>query len=109
MKKILTAIWSWIVAAFKTLLHWILSAYEWFVGLIDKVRRNRLYHFIAGLIIAVVAALIFHIEWSIVPVIFIGFAKEFIDEWRANAFDWLDLLATVAGGLVVWVCQLIGG
>ncbi len=94
---------------FKKILEWIRSAYEWFVGLINKVRRDRLYHFIAGLMIAAVAALCFHITWAIVPVIFAGFIKEFIDSWRGQQFDWIDLLATVLGGAFIWVCQLIGG
>ena len=94
---------------FKKILDWILKAYDWFVGLLGKIRRDRLYHFIAGLLIAVPCALIFHIEWAIVPAFFAGFIKEFIDLWRDGNFDWLDLLATTAGGAFVWICQLIGG
>jgi len=109
MKDFFKSIWTWIVNAFKTLLQWLLGAYDWFVGLLNKIRRDRLYHFIAGLIFAVIAALVFHIEWAIVPVFFIGFIKEFIDLWRDGNFDWIDLLATVLGGAIVWICQLIGG
>ena len=35
------------------------------------------------------------------PVLFVAFIKEFIDVWQDGNFDWIDLLATVLGGLVV--------
>ena len=47
--------------------------------------------------------------WCFWPVIAIGFIKEFIDNWKEGGeFDWIDLLATVLGGLVIAVFALIG-
>ena len=88
--------------------NFIYKIWNWFISLINKVRRDRLYHFIAGLIIGAFCAMVLHIEWAIVPVFFAGFIKECIDSWQDGNFDWIDLLATVAGGAVIWIFQLIG-
>lgn len=92
----------------KMLLGWILAAYDWLVGLLGKVRRDRLYHFIAGLIIGAFCAMVLRIEWAWWPVLMVAFIKELIDRWRDGNFDWVDLLATVSGGLLIWLFQLLG-
>lgn len=81
--------------------------WNWFVGLLNKVRRDRLYHFIAGLLVALFCLFVLkmYFFW---PVIFVAFVKEFIDRWVDGNFDWIDLLATIFGSLVVqvfvWLC-----
>ena len=70
----------------KKILAWLLAAYNWFVGLLNKVRRDRLYHFIAGLMLAAIFVLVLPTEWAIVPVFFIAFIKEFIDLWQDGNF-----------------------
>ena len=35
------------------------------------------------------------------PFLFAGFVKEFIDQWRRQAFDCVDLAATMVGGLLI--------
>lgn len=77
--------------------------WNWLVGLLNKVRRDRLYHFIAGMIAAAFCLIILKMYVCIWPVLFVAFIKEFIDVWQDGNFDWIDLLATVLGGLVVQV------
>ena len=93
----------------KKILAWLLAAYNWFVGLLNKVRRDRLYYFIAGLMLAAIFVLVLPTEWAIVPVFFIAFIKEFINLWRDGNFDWVNLLATCLGGAYIWGLQMIGG
>ena len=75
--------------------------WNWFVGLLDKIRRDRLYHFIAGMIAAMVCLFVFKMYFCVWPVVFLGFLKECIDSATDGNFDWIDLLATVLGGLVL--------
>ena len=89
--------------------NFIFKIWNWLVGLLNKVRRDRLYHFICGLIIAAFCAMVLHVEWAWWPVLIVAFIKEFIDLWQDGNFDVVDLLATVVGGLVIWAFQLIGG
>ncbi|MBQ3812897.1 MAG: hypothetical protein II841_04955 [Bacteroidales bacterium] len=93
----------------KKIVGWILAAYAWFVGLLNKVRRDRLYHFIAGLIIGAFCAMVLHVEWAWWPVLIVAFIKEFIDLWQDGNFDLVDLLATVSGGLLMWLFQFLDG
>lgn len=79
----------------------IRKIWNWFVGLFGKIRRDRLYHFICGLIIAAFFFIVLHMNVCIVPVVFAAFIKEFFDTWTDGNFDWIDLLATVLGGLVI--------
>lgn len=84
--------------------------YEWIVSLLNKIRRDRLYHFICGLIFAAFFCIVLKMGfWCFWPVIIIGFIKEFIDNFKEGGeFDWIDLLATVIGGLVIAIFALIG-
>ena len=79
----------------------IRKIWNWFVNLFAGVRRDRLYHFICGLIIAAFFFIVLHMNVCIVPVVFAAFIKEFFDTWTDGNFDWIDLLATVLGGLVI--------
>jgi len=81
--------------------NFIKKIWNWFVGLLNKVRRDRLYHFICGLIVAAFFFIICKMTVCIVPVVFAAFIKEFIDTWQDGNFDWIDLLATVIGGAVI--------
>lgn len=85
------------------------SAWAWLIGVLDSVRRDLLYHFIAGLLIAAVFGISLRMGvWAFVPTIFAGFIKEFIDQWGGGSFDWKDLLATVLGGAILSACFLFG-
>ena len=83
-----------------------------FVGILEKLRRDRLYHFIFGLLIALLAVFICKWYFFVWTSIAVGLAKEFFDKWQDGNFDWIDLLATTIGGLVVqvlvWCCVTPG-
>lgn len=81
--------------------------WDWFVNLFNGIRRDRLYHFIAGLIIAALFFIVLKMPVCIVPVIFAAFIKEFFDVWTDGNFDWIDFLATVIGGAVIQLFVII--
>ena len=85
----------------KKFFQWLFGLYNKAVGLLNKIRRDRLYHIIAGLIIAAFFFIVLKMTVCIVPVVFVAFIKEFIDNWQDGNFDWIDLLATVIGGAVI--------
>ena len=63
---------------------------------------DKLYHFIAGMIIFWVAS--YFMACPIIPVVVIGALKEVYDRIIKHSYvDVWDFLATVAGGLIVWV------
>ena len=85
----------------------IYKIWNWLVGLLNKIRRDRLYHFICGLLIGAFCCLVLKMGfWCFVPVLFIGFIKEFIDQWQDGNFDWIDLLATFLGGAIIALMAL---
>ena len=90
----------------------IYKVWSWLIGLLNKVRRDRLYHFIAGLFVAAFFLIVLKMHFCLWPVIFVAFIKEFVDVWQDGNFDWIDLLATVAGGLfiqlLVWLATKSG-
>ena len=82
--------------------------WNWFVGLLAKIRRDRLYHFICGLIIGAFCCIVLKMGfWCWWPVLCVAFIQEFSDKWQDGNFDWIDLLATVAGGLIPGLFALI--
>ena len=63
---------------------------------------DKLYHFLAGMIIFWVAS--YFMACPIIPVVVIGALKEVYDRIIKHSYvDVWDFLATVAGGLIVWV------
>lgn len=85
----------------------IIKIWNWFVGLLNKIRRSRIYSFIAGIIIAAFFAIVLSMSFCVWPVFFVGFGKEFIDLWLDKDFNWIDLAATVAGGLIIQLFVII--
>lgn len=67
--------------------------WDWIVALISKVPYDKLLHFIAGLLAVA---------------IFVGIAKEAFDWATTKKVEWLDLLATAIGGLIIQAFVLLG-
>lgn len=75
-----------------------------------KVPFDKWLHFIVGVLIAAFFGITLHMgAWAIVPAFFAGFIKEFFDKWTTDVWEWLDLLATTIGGVVITVFFLLGG
>ena len=70
--------------------------------------QDTLWHIIAGLMIWTFFAIVLPIGAPIIPVIFAGGIKEFVDDWHKGANDWRDFIATLAGGAVIQVMVCIG-
>ena len=71
--------------------------------------RDKLLHFIAGTYIYLIASVLLTPMLSIVLVIIAGFAKEFVwDKWLdKGAFEWMDIVYTITGGVVAMMLSLI--
>jgi hypothetical protein len=68
---------------------------------------DKYYHFFAGIIIYILFYIFLNSWLSIVPVIIIGAAKEAYDYYSGKGNpEWLDFIATVAGGLFVLLITL---
>lgn len=77
------------------------------VTFISKVSYDKLLHFIAGLIIAALCAMVFKWGlWCIIPAIVFGLLKELFDWWTTRVMDWKDFIATACGGLVIFLFAL---
>ena len=86
MKQLFAKMWQWLMA----------------------LPQDKLWHVIAGLVIGALFAIVLPMEAPIVPVVFAGAIKEFVDQWRTGAGDWRDFVATLAGGAVIQVMVWIG-
>ncbi len=96
MKKFFAWVWAQICAA-----------YNWVIAQLDKVRRDRLYAFATGMILAAFCAIVLKVEWAWWPVLIVAFIREFINNWREKGFDFINLISAVIGALLIWVFQLI--
>lgn len=93
----------------KKIWDWLLAVYGRFVALIEKIRRDRLYHFIAGFLFAALFGITFGLRaWSFFVAAGVGIAKECIDRFvQGEEFDWIDLAATALGGAFTALCFLL--
>ena len=79
------------------------------INILCAIPSDKMLHFIAGLMIVVVTAIVFPCaaNYAIVSAIIAGFFEEAIDEFDYGGWDWWDIAATVIGGsimqLVIWV------
>lgn len=70
---------------------------------------DKMLHFIAGLMIVAVTAIVFPCvaNYAVVSAVVAGFLKEAVDEFDYGGWSWADLEATVIGGsimqLIIWV------
>lgn len=75
------------------------------IDFLASIRADRLLHFIAGMIITAVVAIVLP---KAAPLAFImafvaGFAKEVFDEINYGGFDYVDMLYTFVGGVVMQI------
>lgn len=76
---------------------------------LGTIPSDKILHFIAGLMIVAVTAIIFPCaaNYAVVSAIIAGFFKEAIDEFDYGGWDWWDILATAIGGfvmqIIIWV------
>lgn len=77
------------------------NIWNWFVGLLDKVRKSRLYCVIIGLIVAAFFAIVCGMAFCVWPVLFVAFLKEFISVFLGKGFDVWDFAAMIIGGLFI--------
>ena len=87
--------------------NFIRKIWDAIVKFISSVPYDKLLHFVAGLIIAAIAALPLHMKACIVPVVFAGFIKEFFDSWTTDKWEWWDFGATCIGGLVIQLLVIL--
>lgn len=63
---------------------------------------DKLYHFIAGVIIFWISS--YFMQFAIIPVIIIAILKEIHDKVIKHSYmDIWDIVATIAGGIIMWV------
>lgn len=70
-----------------------------------SIPSDKMLHFIAGLMIVAVTAIIFPCaaNYAVVSAIIAGFFKEAIDKFDYGGWDWWDIAATVIGGVVMQI------
>ena len=72
-----------------------------------KANFDKVLHFTAGVFIMLVVAIFFPAWVAFLSVCVAAVLKEVRDEVVYHGFDWRDLVITVSGGLLVWVCLLL--
>jgi hypothetical protein len=72
-----------------------------------KANFDKVLHFTAGMIIMLRVAIFFPLWVALLAVCVAALLKEVCDELAYGGFDWRDLVITVAGGVLVWVCLLL--
>jgi hypothetical protein len=72
-----------------------------------KVNFDKVLHFTAGIIIMLVVSIFFPAWVAFLVVCVAALLKEARDHVVYRGADWRDLVVTVAGGLLAWVCLLV--
>ena len=86
----------------------IRKIWDAFVTLVNKVPKDKLLHFVMGLLIAAFCAITLKWGlWCIFPAIAFGALKELFDWWTTKVVEWWDFGATSIGGLIILVFVLI--
>ena len=73
------------------------------VAILSQIPVDKWMHFCAGLIVAAFFAIVCHAGgFAILFAFLAGFVKEFCDSWKDDdKWNWLDLIATTCGGLII--------
>jgi hypothetical protein len=72
-----------------------------------KQHTDKVFHFVAGMAILEVVSIFCPFWVALIAVLLAGVSKETRDQIVYRGWDWIDLLATVAGGLFSFACILI--
>ena len=67
--------------------------------------NDKLYHFVAGLIISLVFSFVFNPLYGVILSIIAGILKEIYDYFDYGTFDIYDMLATWMGGIVGYLLR----
>lgn len=83
----------------------IIKIYDSVMIWLGGIARDKILHLLAGVLIAAFFALIVPCSagWCSIFAVFAGVAKEVIDQYRYNGWDWADLAYTVIGGLIIQI------
>ena len=83
----------------------IIKIYDSVMIWLGGIARDKILHLLAGVLIAALFALIVPCSagWCSIFAVFAGVAKEVIDQYRYNGWDWADLAYTVIGGLIIQI------
>lgn len=79
------------------------------INTLGTIPSDKMLHFIAGLMIVAVTAIVFPCaaNYAVVSAVIAGVAKEAIDEFDYGGWDWWDIVATVIGGfvmqIIIWI------
>ena len=79
-----------------------------FVKLLQAVPQDKMFHFVAGLIVGAFFAIACHFPAPLVAALVFGALKEAFDYWTTRDVDWWDLVATGIGGLTIQGFVFIG-
>lgn len=79
------------------------------VAILAQISVDKWMHFCAGLIVAAFFTIVFKAgAFAILFALLAGIIKEFCDSWKDDdKWDWLDLLATTFGGLIIEIFYAI--
>jgi hypothetical protein len=72
-----------------------------------KANFDKVLHFTCGIVIMLVVAIFFPLWVALLAVCVAALLKEARDQIVYRGADWRDLVVTVAGGLLAWVCLLL--
>jgi hypothetical protein len=72
-----------------------------------KLHFDKVLHFLFGILIMLLVAMFFPAWVAFLAVCLAALLKEVRDEIVYSGFDWRDLVITVGGGVLVWVCLLL--
>ena len=79
-----------------------------FVKLLYKVGQDKWFHFIAGMIVAAVLAFATGWAWSaLIAAAVAGVAKEVFDIVTTKVYDVKDVVATICGGFIIFLCAML--
>jgi len=73
-----------------------------------KIEQDKILHFIAGIVVCIIVALIFRNPlYGLIASVLAGIAKEAWDHYDYGKIDFLDCLATWIGGIAGYIVAFL--